>query len=99
MALRVKISPRAGEQVKRAANWWLENRTAAPYAIETDIRESLALLAEQPGIGTKYSGARAGTIRRLYMSRVGYFLYYRVLGDVLEVVAFWHTSRGRQPRI
>jgi plasmid stabilization system protein ParE len=66
---------------------------------QPDIGESLALLAEQPGIGTKYTGARAGTVRRLFMSRVGYFLYYRTSGDVLEVLAFWHASRGKQPRL
>jgi plasmid stabilization system protein ParE len=60
MALRVKISARAGSQIRRAAQWWLENRPAAPGAIAEDISESLALLAEQPGIGTKYEGARAG---------------------------------------
>ena len=99
MGLHVRISARAAGQVRRAAQWWLDNRPAAPGAIATDIGESLALLAEQPGIGTKYTGARAGTVRRLFMSRVGYFLYYRISGDVLEVLAFWHASRGKQPRL
>ena len=99
MALRVKISARAAGQIQRAAQWWLENRQAAAGAIATDIAQSLALLAEQPGIGSKYTGARVGTVRRLYMSRVGYFLYYRVSRDVLEVLAFWHASRGKQPRL
>ena len=99
MALRVKISARAGFQIRRAAQWWLENRPAAPGAIAEDISESLKLLSEQPGIGTKYEGARAGTVRRLYMSRVGYFLYYRVSENVLEVLAFWHASRGKQPKL
>lgn len=99
MALRVKISARAGSQIKRAALWWLENRPAAPGAIGEDINEILKLLAEQPGIGTKYEGARAGVVRRLYMSRVGYFLYYRDFNDVLEVLAFWHARRGKQPKL
>jgi plasmid stabilization system protein ParE len=98
MALRVKISARAGAQIRRAAQWWLENRPAAPGAIGADIAEGLALLAEQPGIGSKYNGARTGTVRRLYLSRVRYFLYYRVVDDALEVLAFWHVRRGSQPR-
>ena len=99
MTLRVKISARAAAQIRGAATWWVENRLSAPAAIGQDFEESVALLAEQPGIGSKYSGARAGEVRRLYMGRVGYFIYYRVTGDDLEVLAFWHARRGRQPRL
>lgn len=67
MALRVKISARAASHIRRAAAWWAENRPSAPGAIASDLEESIALLAEQPGIGTKYSGTRVGQVRRLYM--------------------------------
>lgn len=99
MALRVKISARAAGQIRRAAAWWAENRPSAPGAIAHDLEESVALLAEQPGIGSRYTGARAGQVRRLYMGRVGYFLYYRATPKDLEVLAFWHARRGRQPRL
>ena len=99
MALRVKISARAASQVRRAAEWWLENRASAPGAIGKDVGESIALLTEQPGIGSKYSGARTSGVRRLYLGRIGYFLYYRVSDDALEVLAFWHGRRGRQPKL
>ena len=99
MTLRVKISVRAAAQIRRAAAWWADNRPSAPGAIAHDLEESVALLAEQPGIGSKYSGARAGQVRRLYMGRVGYFVYYRATRDDLEVLAFWHARRGRQPRL
>ena len=72
---------------------------ARPGAIAHDIDESIALLSEQPGIASKYAGTRAGQVRRLYMSRVGYILYYRATSDGLEVLAFWHARRGRQPRL
>jgi plasmid stabilization system protein ParE len=99
MTLSVKISNRAGSQIRRAAQWWIENRPAAPDAIGDDISDCLTLLSGQPGIGTKYEGTRAGMVRRLYLGRVGYFLYYRVCEDVLEVLAFWHASRGGQPKL
>ena len=51
MALRVKVSARAANQVRSAARWWAANRPAAPGAIAADFGESVALLAEQPGIG------------------------------------------------
>ncbi len=99
MPLRVKISRRAVTEVRRAAEWWLANRAAAPGAIGTDFAESVALLAEQPGIGAKYEGSRTPGVRRLFLSRIGYFIYYKAETLDLEVLAFWHASRGNQPRV
>ena len=99
MALRVKISARAAMQTRRAAEWWHQNRPAAPGAVARDIGESVALLAEQPGIGAKYEGARTPDVRRLFLGRIGYFLYYRVSDEALEVLALWHASREEQPRV
>jgi plasmid stabilization system protein ParE len=97
MALGVKISVRAAREVRKAAEWWLPNRPAAPDAIATDLSEAVALLAEYPGIGAKYIGARTAGVRRLYLSRVRYFIYYRADERHLNVLAFWHESREHQP--
>jgi len=99
MTLRVKVSARAALQIRRAAEWWAENRPAAPGAIRIDIGEALALLAEQPGIGASYEGARAKGVRRLLVGRIRYFIYYRTTQDTLEVLAVWHVSRGKQPSV
>ncbi len=99
MALRVKISARAASQIRRAAEWWLHNRPAARGAVAKDTSESIALLAEQPDIGSKYEGARTPGVRRLFLGRIGYFLYYRVESVNLEVLALWHASRETQPRL
>ena len=56
-------------------------------------------MAEQPGIGTKIENPRNQEVRRLYLSRVRYFIYYRTNEQYLEVVAFWHESREQGPRI
>jgi plasmid stabilization system protein ParE len=64
-----------------------------------DVGESLALLAEHPGIGSKYVGARVADVRRLYLGRTGYFIYYRADEISLEVLALWHARRGRQPKL
>lgn len=99
MTLGVKISARAAAQIRYAAAWWAENRRSAPGAIAHDFEQSVALLAEQPGIGSKCSGTRAEQVRRLYMGRVGYFIYYRAPAETLEVLALWHASRGHQARL
>jgi plasmid stabilization system protein ParE len=99
MALRVKVSARAASQIRRAAEWWAENRPSAPGAVRIDIGEALALLSLQPGIGAAYAGARARGVRRLFVGRIGYFIYYRVTRDSLEVLAVWHMRRGKQPSL
>lgn len=99
MTLVVQIKSRAQREIEQAAEWWAANRPAAPGAVRKDMEAALALLVEEPGIGTKIETARMDTVRRLYLTRVRYFLYYRVRGKFLEVVAFWHSSRESGPPI
>ena len=99
MALRIKVSARAASHIRKAAEWWAENRPAAPGAVRTDIGEALALLVQQPGIGTAYEGARTKGVRRLLVGRIRYFIYFHVTLDTLEVLALWHVSRGEQPSL
>ena len=99
MTLRVKISARAAVQIRRAAEWWAENRPSAPGAIRVDIGQALTLLAEHPGIGVLYEGARTKGVRRLLVGRIRYFIYYRATQDTLEILAVWHVSRGTQPSL
>jgi plasmid stabilization system protein ParE len=99
LALGVRIKPRAQREIERAAEWWSQNRLAAPGAVRKDVEAALALLVEEPGIGTKVETPRSEIVRRLYLPRVKYFVYYRVRGTVLEVVAFWHVSRETGPSL
>jgi plasmid stabilization system protein ParE len=99
MPLAVKIALRAAREVREAADWWHTNRPAAPGAIGKDFGEAVSLLAEQPGIGAKHSGTRVKSLRRLYLSRVRYFIYYVADESTLKVLAFWHASRERPPRL
>jgi plasmid stabilization system protein ParE len=99
MTLRVNVSARAASQIHKAAEWWAENRPAAPGAVRTDIGEALALLAQQPGIGNVYEGARTKGVRRLLVGRIQYFIYYCVTPETLDVLTVWHVSRGKQPSL
>ena len=99
MTLTARIKPRAQQEIERAAEWWAENRPAAVGAIRKDVEAALALLVEEPGIGVKVETARSDMVRRLYLARVRYYIYYRVRGNFLEVVAFWHSSREKGPSL
>ena len=95
--LAVEITPRAAAQVERAARWWAENRPSAPEAIRIDFDETQTLLARQPGIGARSATPRYPDLRRVYLSRVRYHVYYRVVPGKVVVLAFWHASRGSGP--
>ena len=97
--LDVEVTPRAAIQIEAAATWWSKNRPAAPDAIRVDFQEATALISRQPGVGAKSSTARYPELRRLYLSRVRYHIYYHVRAGTVVVVAFWHASRGGGPSL
>ena len=99
MALAVRIKARARREINEAAAWWSDNRPAAVGAIAHDLREALDLLVEFPGLGTRVENAKSSETRRWLLRRVSYQVYYRVRGNLLEVVAFWSTDRERGPRV
>jgi len=97
--LEVEITPRAAAQIERAAAWWAENRPAAPDAIRVDFQEATSLLSRQPGVGALASTPRYPGLRRVYLSRVRYHIYYQVRPGKVVILAFWHASRGVGPSL
>jgi plasmid stabilization system protein ParE len=95
--LQIKVSRHAQAQIEEAAAWWAQNRPLAPGALRQDLDRILGLLSVEPGIGARARRAALQGVRRVTLSRIRYYVYYRVSGDALEVLAFWHTSRRREP--
>lgn len=97
----VRIDRRAAREIEEAAAWWRTNRPAAPETFEENLAAALDLLAAQPLAGSASKSSRLPGIRRVYLSRVRYHLYYRpdVAGRKIDVLACWHASRGRSPRL
>ena len=96
--LRVDISQAAAAQIEQAAAWWKDNRPAAPGAVYDELERALALLAMQPSLGARATNLRLRGVRRVHLPRVHYYLYYRATAEAIEVLAFWHTSRGSRPK-
>jgi hypothetical protein len=44
---------------------------------------------------------RLSGVRRVHLSRVRYYLYYRISpsSDEVVVLSLWHMSRGSDPRL
>lgn len=101
MAFGVKVVRRASRQIEKAAAWWAENRLSAPDAIREDLQVAFDLIARHPNIGAKALNAKLSGVRRIHLSRIRYHLYYRVndKAGIIEVLAFWHSSRGTEPNL
>lgn len=97
--LVVEVTPRALAQLERAANWWANNRPAAPGAIANDFEVATKLLALQPGIGERCASRKYPELRSLQLDRVRYDVYYHVLSGKVVVLAFWHSNRGSAPKL
>ncbi len=95
--MRVRVLRRAQAQIDQANAWWSKNRPLAPKALEHELRQALSLLAVHPAIGSPARDAKTQGVRRIYLARVHYHLYYRLYGDEIQILALWHTSRGIQP--
>lgn len=77
MALRYLIKARVQREITHAAQWWADNRQAAPGALRVEIEQALALLVEHPRAGMRVRTPRPGEVRRFLLLRTQYFLYSR----------------------
>ena len=99
--LGIKVTRRAAHEITKACEWWDANRPAAPGVLRSEIARAFGLIALQPSIGARAVNAKLTGVRRVHLSRVRYHLYYRPRLDhgTVEILAFWHTSRGTGPRV
>jgi plasmid stabilization system protein ParE len=95
--MRIRVTRRADTQIDQAASWWEKIRPHAPGAIDDELVEALSLLVVQPDIGAPAVNTRTRGVRRIFLARIRYWLYYRVRDDEIAILAFWHASRGSGP--
>src|SRR5258706_6319720 len=96
----LQVTALATRHIREAERWWRHNRAAAPNAIREELERAFALIASQPQVGGRAANARLPDVRRVFMPRIGYHVYYHVVGaEYVEVVAFWHARRGAGPPI
>jgi plasmid stabilization system protein ParE len=97
--LSVRIVTSAALAIKEAAEWWSSNRPQAPKAFVEELQRALELIGSQPMIGARARNLKTSGMRRIHLTRVHYYLYYRLTSDseTIDVLALWHTSRGKAP--
>ncbi|MBK7761332.1 MAG: type II toxin-antitoxin system RelE/ParE family toxin [Deltaproteobacteria bacterium] len=96
----VVVSGAAKAQIEEISVWWAENRQKAPTLFDDEFSAALERLASAPWIGTKLR-VRSRSLRRLVLQRSRYHVYYVVhpATDQVEILALWHTARGKLPRL
>jgi len=99
--LEIAVSLLAVGQIRVAEEWWRINRPKAPNAIREDLDRASSLIGIQPEIGTRARNVKLSGVRRVHLTRIRYDVYYRVVEErgQLEILAFWHSSRGASPPI
>jgi plasmid stabilization system protein ParE len=97
--LPLRVTPRASRQIREASAWWDLNRRAAPDAFREALKSAFDLISTQPKIGAVASNVRLPGTRRIHLSKVRYYLYYRVLSEpkAVEVLALAYQQIP-QPR-
>jgi plasmid stabilization system protein ParE len=77
------------------------NRTAAPAMLAEELESAYTLIEDLPFAAETVPHSRIAGLRRVLLGRAQYHLYYVVTEDagVIEILALWHTSRGRGPRL
>jgi plasmid stabilization system protein ParE len=95
----VHIVTSAALAIKDAAEWWPSNRPKAPKAFLEELERALQLISSQPMIGARARNTKLIGVRRIHLARVHYYLYYRLTteSETIDVLALWHTSRGKTP--
>ena len=74
-----------------------QHRDKAPDAFDVDLAERWKILEYSPHLGQRVRTKRPAT-RRILLERVRYYVYYRVLDEIVEVISVWHASR-RPPHL
>jgi len=97
--LEIDISDLAKVQIRAAEEWWRLNRPKAPNAVREELERATSIISVQPEIGARAVNVSLAGVRRLHLARVRYYLYYwlRIDPTRIEILAFWHESRGSRP--
>lgn len=88
--MRVSFNPEAEQEFSEAAKWYLDEAGSKQARdFRNEIHRTLQLLSEHPAIGTP----GRNKARSLVVHRYPYSVVYRMLEDILRVIAIARHSR------
>jgi plasmid stabilization system protein ParE len=97
--LAIRVIRSAAREITEASEWWRKNRPYASDAIRDELERTFDLISSHPNVGARAINASLKGVRRVHLVRISYYLYYRATSSAVEVLAFWHTKPGSQPKL
>ena len=87
--MEIRFHPAARTEVTEAQSWYQERSAIAAVGFAREIARVVRSIAEAPN---RHPHAGHGT-RRLLLRRYPFSLYYRIVGEFIEIVAVAHQKR------
>ena len=84
------FTPQAGVDIESACRWYENRRQGLGEEFRSSLDIICQLLVKFPAAGP----VAHREVRRILLPRFPYALYYRVVGDAIEVRACLHQYRG-----
>ncbi len=97
--MRLSVTRVAEAQIREANDWWVENRQQATGLFREELRRAFDMVTAFPDGTPTVTNVEISGVRRVLMRRCGYHLYYRALEDTVEILALWHSRRGKGPQL
>lgn len=91
------ISDSARREIVEAQEASLQSYEIVPEALAEELRAFFELLLETPAIGELVPTRKRRFMRRIYLPRTRYYVYYLNIAPGIEILSVWHASR-RPPR-
>ena len=95
--LPIVFEHRASLEIETIDTWWRTNRTTTPDLFLMELERILQAIALLPELGVPARSARIEGGRRILLAKTRHYVYYRRTSDAIQVLAVWHTSRGKGP--
>ena len=89
MTLPVRLTPAAARDVTLAQGWYLDEAPHVLASFEEELDGALRRISERP---ESYQILEP-SVRRALVRKFPFSVYYRVLGEWIEVMAVLHQSR------
>ena len=89
MSFEIRVRPRARRDLEEAARWYETQSAGLGGEFLDEVRDSCSRISEQPSL---YPEVHRAT-RRALLHRFPFGVFYRIVGDVIAVVAVMHSSR------
>lgn len=98
---RIKVAAQAQLQMAEASRWWRANRLRNPTLLRQELTEVMGVIQVLPEAGPLYASTVHDDVHHVLLRRTGYSIYYVIdePGQVITVLAFWHSARGAGPNL